>query len=441
MKHHCDRVADKLSQAELNSLHGVTMDSTKLLTDKLTLARELTVLKPEVEHLRSQAASHQSLLADKLYLQRQLSTVQVELETEKRATQRALQKEAKTHAEDAKHVSRVESLQADLAKERRERQRIDREAQKVSSESENRISTLESRLDAFRNKLKCSKEQLKDAQTSLQTLQASNHSRFSRPSTSAKLNTSLAANPHKRAAGQIDADTIIGTPGDLPAAKKSKHGSTSLGEKSTFSITPFLNRAVCVASEEVSPPDNASENDEQYFKGSDHPSEYISQEAISDPVALSKGTKNPVQARKPGVLENAKTSKTNPRVAPARKAKAAPILEQVAEENLENGGSTKTASDPVATKDISNEAFQGVLGIKKRKRKLLGGGLGKTLFDEDEGDALKGSRGLFGGVRDFGTLGKGGLGAPNFGPPKAIGSKLNTFGNISPLKKDKKGAQ
>ena len=440
MKHHCDRVADELLQAELNSLHGVTMDSTKLLTDKLTLARELTVLKPEVEHLRSQAASHQSLLADKLYLQRQLSTVQVELETEKRATQRALQKEAKTQAEDAKHESRVESLQADLAKERRERQRIDREAQKVSSESENRISTLESRLDAFRNKLKSTKEQLKDAQTSLQTLQASNHSRFSRPSTSAKLNMSLAANPHKRAAAQIDADTIIGTPGDLPAAKKSKHGFAPLGEKSTFSITPFLNRAVCVASEDPRP-DDASENNEQYFKGSDHPSEYISQEAISDPVVLSKGAKNPVQARKPGVLESAKTSKTNPRVAPAGNAKAAPILEQVAEENIENGGSTKTVSDPVATKDMSNEAFQGVLGIKKRKRKLLGGGLGKTLFDEDEGDAPKGGRGLFDGVREFGTLGKGGFGAPKFGPPKAIGSKLNTFGSISPLKKDKKGAQ
>ena len=440
MKHYGDRVADVLSQAELNSLHGVTMDSTKLLTDKLTLARELTALKLEVDHLRSQAASHQSLLADKLYLQRQLSTVQVELETEKRATQRALQKEAKTLDEDAKHESRVESLQTDLAKERRERQRIDREAQKVSNESENRISTLESRLDAFRNKLKYTKEQLKDAQTSLQTLQASNHSRFNRPSTSAKSNMLLAANPHKRAAAQIDADTIIGTPGDLPATKKSKHASTSFGEKSTFSITPFLNRAVRVASE-VPPPDNASGNDEQYFKGFDQLSEYTSQEAISDPMVLSNGTKNPVQARKPGVLENAKTSKINPRVAPARKAKAAPILEQVAEENIENGGSTSSVSDPVATKDISNEASQGLLEIRKRKRKLLGGGLGKTLFDEDEGDTLKGSRGLFDGVREFGTLGKGGLGASKIGPPKAVGSKWNTFGSISPLKKDKKGAQ
>ena len=440
MKHYGDRVADVLSQAELNSLHGVTMDSTKLLTDKLTLARELTALKPEVDHLRSQAASHQSLLADKLYLQRQLSTVQVELETEKRATERALQKEAKTLAEDAKQESRVESLQADLAKERRERQRIDREAQKVSNESENRISTLESRLDAFRNKLKYTKEQLKDAQTSLQTLQASNHSKFSRPSTSAKSNMLLAANPHKRGAAQIDADTTIGTPGDLPATKKSRHASTSFGEKSTFSITPFFNRAVCVASD-VPPPDNASGNEEQYLKGSDQPPEYTSQEAISDLMVLSNGTKNPMQARKPGVLENAKTSKINPRVAPARKAKAAPILEQVAEENIEYGCSTTSVSDPIATRDISNEASQGVLEIRKRKRKLLGGGLGKTLFDEDEGDALKVSRGLFDGVREFATLGKAGLGAPEFGPPKAIGSQWKTFGSISPLKRDKKGAQ
>ena len=419
------------------------MDSTKLLTEKLTLARELSALKPEVDHLRSQAASHQSLLAEKLALQRQLSTLQVELETEKRATQRALVKEGRSQAEDARLESRLESLQADLAKERRERQMVERKAQKDSNESENRITTLESRLDAFRNKLKSTKEQLKEAQTSLQTAQASHHGKSSRASASVNSATSLAGKPRKRSAVQMDVDTMIGTPGDLPAAKKSKQGSTLIGEKSTFSITPFLNRTASVAPE--SPPlDHASGDDQEHVRVSDRLSgntnHKASSEAIIDTVDPPDVMKYAVQEQRPGILENAKTSKINSRAAPARKTKAAPTLEQVAEENNENGKSMTSASETAATKDVSSEMSRGGFEMKRRKRKLLGGGLGKTLFDEDEGDAPKGDRAMLGGNRGFGTLGKGGLGAPKFGSRKAIGPTVSTFGAISPLKRDRKGA-
>lgn len=419
------------------------MDSTRLLTEKLTLARELSALKPEVDHLRSQAASYQSLLAEKLSLQRQLSTLQVELETEKRATQRALAKEGRSQAEDARLESRLESLQADLAKERRERQMVERKAQKDTNESENRITTLESRLDAFRNKLKSTKEQLKEAQISLQTAQASQPTKPSRASSSVNSITSLAGKPRKRAAAQIDADTMIGTPGDLPAAKKSKQASTLIGEKSTFSITPFLNRTASVAPE--SPPsDPASGDDQEHIRDLDRLSSNTNHkatsEAITDPVDMPDVTKHVVQEQRPGILENAKTCKINSRAPPARKKKAAPTLEQVAEENNENGGSTMSTSENAVTKDISEEMSRGGLEMKRRKRKLLGGGLGKTLFDEDEGDALKGDRAMLGGVRGFGTLGKGGLGASSFGPRKAIGPTVSTFGAISPLKKDRKAA-
>lgn len=416
------------------------MDSTKLLTEKLTLARELSALKPEVDHLRSQAASHQSLLAEKLALQRQLSTLQVELETEKRATQRALAKEGRSQAEDARLESRLESLQADLAKERRERQMVERKAQKDSNESENRITTLESRLDAFRNKLKSTKEQLKEAQTSLQTAQASHCGKSSRASASVNSTTSLAGKPRKRTAAQIDVDTMIGTPGDLPAAKKSKQGSTLIGEKSTFSITPFLNRTASVAPE--SPPsEHASGDDQQHVRDSERLSgntnHKASSEAITNTADQPDVMKYVVQEQRSGILENAKTCKINSRAPPARKTKAAPTLEQVAEENNENGGSMTSTSETAATKDVSNEMSRGGFEMKRRKRKLLGGGLGKTLFDEDEGDAPKGDRAMLGGVRGFGTLGKG---APKFGPRKAMGPTVSTFGAISPLKRDRKGA-
>lgn len=432
-------------KAELNSLHSVTMDSTKLLTEKLTLARELSALKPELDHLRSQAASHQSLLAEKISSQRQLSTLQVELETEKRATQRALAKEGKLHAEEAKIESRFEDLQAELSKERRERQKIERESQKDSVESGNRIAALESRLDAFRNKLKSTKEQLKDAQTSLQTAQASNHGKPSRASVSMTSTTSLAGNPRKRAAAQIDDGTILGTPGDLPARGKSKRGSTLIGEKSTFSVTPFLSRAASVAPESL-PSSNACGDDEEHFKGSDRLSgktnqKETSSEAIRDLVDVPDAMKDVMQAKKPGILQIARKGKINSRALPARKTKAAPSLEQVAEENIWNDGSTTSMSEPAAIIDSSYETFHGGLEMKRKKRKLLGGGLGKTLFDEDEGDALKVGGGLLGGVRGFGTLEKGGPGAPKFGLRKATGPTVGTFDAISPLKKDRKIAR
>ena len=417
------------------------MDSTKLLTEKLTLARELSALKPEVDYLRTQAASHQSLLAEKLSLQRELSTVKVELQTEKSATQKALAKRSSLQAEDARLESRLESLQADLAKERRERHRIEGDARKETAESENRITTLESRLDAFRNKLRSTKEQLKEAQASLQTRQSSSQGDSRRAPPLINSNTLLAANPRKRAAAQLNVDTIVGTPGDLPARKKSKTTSTLVGEKSTFSITPFLNRTASVALESPSS-GNAKGGDDEPVKEPDRLTSKSNQKTVmsevsSDTVDKSDGTKTVMQENKPGVFERAKRAQINPGAPPTRKAKPGPTLQQVVEENNENKGSLASKGDLLGTKYPFNETYDAGLDVKRRKRKLLGGGPGKTLFDEEQGDGLKGDGGLRGGI---GILGKGGLGFPKFGVRNAIGPTMSTFGAISPLKKDRKGA-
>ena len=419
------------------------MDSTKLLTEKLALARELSALRPELDQLRSQASSHQSLLAEKLSLQRQLSTVQVELATEKRATERALSKEGRLRADDAKFQSRMESLQTDLTKERRERQKTEREAQNDSIESGNRIATLESRLDAFRDKMKITKEQLREAQMSLQTAQSYNHGKPGRVSAMVSSTTSLMGNPRKRAATHMDADTILGTPGDFTAAKNSKWGSTIIGEKSTFSITPFLNRTTSTAP--VSPPqENASGDDQRHIKQLDYISgntvqKVMSSTALSDLVDMSYTLTNAVKANKAGTLQTAKAGRTNSQAPPTRKTKAALSLEQVAEENLENEPSATDVSESAVIKNSCDEIFGGSLELKKRKRRLLKGGLGKTLFDEDEADAPKGDQGSLVGVRGFGALRTGGFGVREFGPRKAIGPTMDmgTFGAISPLKKDR----
>ena len=433
------------------------MDSTKLLTEKLALSRELATLRPEIEHLRSQAASHQTLLAEKLSLQRQLSTAQVELETEKRATQRALSKEGGRQAQDAKLEAQLDSLQAELSKERRERQKAEREAQKITTEYESKQTIVESRLEAFRNKVRATKEQLKETQSELQTSRATAAAQSSFAPT-VHGPTEAARNSRKRSLAQIDSDAAIGTPGILPAAKKSKRGSTLPGDKSTFSITPFLNRTTSVAPE--SPPkaadlDDAAEGNEAPGEKEDvvAEDEATAQENTPSgkPIVQNskKIVKNEVTAKKPAAPTTAgtKAGKPNSKRPQARKAKIALTLEQVEEEDNNENVPPDEADKPHVTKPTTKLKAKTVdFGDNtdeptfiKRKRKVLGGGLGRTLFDDDDGEPSKGgNRGLSGGVRTFGALGRTGLGNQKLGP--RLGGSASGFGAFSPLKKDRKAA-
>ncbi|MCJ1382598.1 hypothetical protein MMC17_005711 [Xylographa soralifera] len=443
-----NREVDTL-KAELHCLQGVSMDSTKLLTEKLSLSRELASLRPELEHLKSQAAAHQSILVEKLSLQRQLSTTQVELENEKRATQRALSREEGKQDRDAELEAQVDSLQVELAKERRERQKVEREAQKVTTEYDGKKTILESRLDAFRNKLRMTKEQLKETQEELQAARATARAQTGmNTETEAILET--IRNPRKRNLAQLDTDAAIGTPGILPVAKKSKRGSTLPGDKSTFSITPFLNRTMSIAPE--SPPTKqprietgqaAVEDDD--VQATAAPIMDVSPSAQPAKRTVKKESRKNAATKKSAVLAAAKTAKSNNKSVAGRRPRIVPALEQVQEEdNDENlppadqelipfDEHTMTAKTKVV--ELNDRASEEPTFIKK-KRKLLGGGLAKTLFDDDDGDLVKGAdRGLFGGARGFGSFGRP-LGNVKLGGRP--GTSASGFGAFSPLKKDKK---
>ncbi|MCJ1434812.1 hypothetical protein MMC27_004182 [Xylographa pallens] len=439
-------------KAELNSLQGVSMDSTKLLTEKLSLSRELASLRPELEHLKSQAAAHQSILAEKLSLQRQLSTAQVELENEKRATQRALSREESKQDRDAELEAQVDSLQAELAKERREREKVEREAQKVTSEFDGKKTILDSRLDAFRNKLRMTKEQLKETQEELQAARATTRAQIGMgPGTEAILESiQTNRNPRKRSLAQLDTDAAIGTPGILPAAKKSKRGSTLPGDKSTFSITPFLNRTTSIAPDSPPTEQPTIEREQEGVEDDDAqataaPTSDVSPSAHPATKIVKKEPKKNATTKRPAVLAAAKAAKSNNKSVTGRRLKIAPALEQVQEEdndeNLPPANQELIPANEHVTQpknnhvELNDRASEEPTFIKK-KRKLLGGGLAKTLFDDDDGDLVKGSdRGLFGGAKGFGSFGRP-LGNVKLGGRP--GSSASGFGAFSPLKKDKR---
>ena len=113
-------------------MEDVTSDSDKILSEKLALSREISSLRPEVDHLRAQVESNASLLSEKLALQRQLTTLQVELENEKRTSARTISKQGKKMEQDERLHSELEEVRRELITEKKER--IKAEAAAASAE-------------------------------------------------------------------------------------------------------------------------------------------------------------------------------------------------------------------------------------------------------------------------------------------------------------------
>lgn len=496
-------------RAELAAMEGLSTDSAKVFKEKLALTRELATVKPELEHLRSEVAAQQGLLAEKLSLQRQLSTVQVELDNEKRTSQRAMagkgrkselghefeaeidelksalrkaQRETQTAQARADEVevdrakleaevkkakaikgkpavdtngtsdnsAELEDAQKATVAEKKERQRAERELKKAQQDWETQRSLTDEKLNAFRAKLRETKARLKEAEAELEKTKAGAGA------------VAPAKNPRKRAAVPSDADaTQLGTPGDGVAAKRTKRAASSQpGEKSTFSMTPFLNKTTSIL--EDSPEKEPLKTDAAKAQEEDDDAEG----AEATPSAHAKrAAKKPAAASKPTKAKPLAPAAINkPKAAPARKKAAVPTLEKVTEESPEKpaekennppGKTTtsvplKDADDESAAKPKLKKAPRKSLADfasfnkepepeKKKKRKLLGGGLGKTLFDEEDGGLgnikpIPG-RGIF-AARGLAKVGGLGAGANGVVP------RLQTEDgfSFSPLKKDRRQA-
>ncbi|KAH6674144.1 putative ribosomal RNA methyltransferase MRM2, mitochondrial [Halenospora varia] len=474
-------------------MNGVAMDTTKVLTEKLSLARELATLKPELEHLRSQATYHQTILSEKLTLQRQISSLEVELEAEKRAGKRAAKNKNENREREAELQIQLDVLQRELAQEKREasktlkereaefqgqldalQEEVNREKLQASKAikdlekqlraSENRRKVLENRageetdlsekesefqskidelqnqlehekaraskastlekelkatethqsalegkVEQLRTKLRTAREQLKEAQNEVTQVRAAANKVRSMPT----INEAPAKTPRKRSAPEMSTDVTIGTPdgvavrGKRPGVKRGRADQTMVGEKSMFSITPFLNRTTSVApespiqespivereasAEEMPVPVNIQSNGTTAFPTPVVSSPSGQPKAKSRKKVVEKGVeKNVLGEARPNIRKNKPAPK---------KLKAMSTLEKVTEEDGdENEHVTTTTSvkeNPVTSeargtnsKTAKLQVKQAVIeesGPKKKKRKLPGA----TLFDEEDGEAPK----------------------------------------------------
>ncbi|GKU01564.1 hypothetical protein FLAG1_03753 [Fusarium langsethiae] len=445
-------------KTEIDSLNEFRQDSNKVLQEKLALSRKLDQVQPELEHLQSQLENHRAIVAQKQDLERQLSSVEVELENEKRSNQRIQSKnqnndEWKEQFDEAK--GEMEKLKKEYSRELRE----------VRGEYE----MLEGRMEDTRSKLKKTQTDLKDARAELASCRAELEE-ARKMITNNKLNKKNAVVKEqlvgKRRAHDISMEDIsIGTPGPDETTlrrplKKRGAEQALVGEKSTFSITPFLNRSKNITDSlsdelsEVHSPTGKSANGTEPVapleegiveagdslsteaideaSGSDGQADgHVSAEEIEEPEA-QKG-----RGRLRKALDEAPTTKKNMPVQAKKKAKATKVPGKLAavSEEVEIG-------EVVAEPSARPKKMPGLLksnpapplprhGVddadaRKKKRKVLGGG-NKTLFDDDEAEPTPNPAKI--------QMGAGRkLKAPLGGPRSAFGGA--TF---SPLKKDRRG--
>jgi hypothetical protein len=431
-------------------MNGLSTDSTKLLTEKLSLARELATLKTELEHLRSQANYQQTVLAEKLALQRQVSTLEVELETEKRASKRAGHKDKGCDTE-IELQKEVEELRKELSRERREKEKAQKAEDKGSTEWESRKAVLESKVEQLRTKLRESKEQVKELQTDLAQAQAA----ITKASATATNSGDSVKPARKRTANQISTDSMIGTPdgvaarGKRPATKSGKPDQTSLGEKSMFSITPYLNRTLSVA-----PETPRHEPEPEVNNG--HEAETNGQTPTVDLPQLAAEKETPQgnkdastlavlqlqqkkKTKEKTILTEAKNTVINTK-APQKKMRMVGTLEKVTEEEVDENVEPPSITATLASmKPSMQNQVPGAGGAepKKKKRKLFGSA--KTIFDEDDGEATKRPAKInLGPAR---SLAKGQSIGSKGGLQSGLSGNARGFGAFSPLKKDKRGAQ
>lgn len=486
-------------QIEINALQASSADSSKTITEKLALQRELNSIKPELDHLRTLSSTQQNVLADKLSLQRELATAQVELENERRTIQRLKQQsksgdpalegelddvrkelvesqkklqklerqnvkranekstadaalvdeleavkcelvDAKFRTEQAeKNLQQasiqnnaaslsndvLEDLKKDLSKEKKALQKLEREQLKKTTEWESQKESLESKLDAFRAKLRTTKEQLKEAQDELERREqakfaesaAATMARITGRATSIEPAQVTSQNPKKRNVARFEPDMTIGTPGNgRPAAKKARQTMSSVGDKSTFSITPFLNKTVSILPESPNAVMNTTINE-------------IAHEA--DLEAKKKEPAKKGATKKDTTGKSTSTAKGKAVAAQPLKDVAsrgnlvvkAPVLAKVIEEDAEPISESGQQLLPQPTETLASETTT----LQPKKKKLLGAR--KNIFDDDEPDGIK--KISTGG--HVGRLGKTNLGT--FGLGK---NKPRMLAEFSPLKKDRR---
>jgi hypothetical protein len=333
------------------------------LAEKIQLSRDFVALQSEIERLKTQDNSYQVTVAKKHELERETNSLGVQLDNEKHAHQRTQAKVSQQTMELTKLFARIEELQNELAKEIRAKQQQERDSHQQNSGWDSLRASLEGKVESLNKQLRSTKAKLQEVQAELQQ-RASLKTHTMNESEPGSRTV-----PLQRPGPSGHSGVEIATPGAVRVQKKAERDSALPGDKSAFSITPFLNRTGAPSSSPMSSvmgedgADDAHTPLEAFPKGNKN----------SEPKRIGSALRrqiSPTQERNP----IAKSIKPKPKVA-----------------TTTGGSAPKEAKKTINRQDRMDSMEADELydhfaenDQAKPKKRKLGGQRDRSLFEEDE---------------------------------------------------------
>ncbi|OJJ43324.1 hypothetical protein ASPZODRAFT_136553 [Penicilliopsis zonata CBS 506.65] len=225
---------------EIALLNAHAAEANKTLGEKMRLSKELLNAQSEIQRLKSQNSSHQTILMEKQNLERLLNSLELELQDQKRTNERIRMQEH-PHSTNITNMSlQLEETRKKLAEEVRSRKIDEQNFQNQAVEWSAQRAALEGQIETLNMKLRIAE---KEAHKSTQNLHGKNKSPQAE---GAYINEGYTKTvPLKRPGVQVNHGMSIATPGAICPREVTKITTALPGDKSVFSITPFLNRTGC----------------------------------------------------------------------------------------------------------------------------------------------------------------------------------------------------
>lgn len=342
-----------------------------IFAEKIRLSEDLSSAQSELERLRAQSSSCQASFTEKHDLERQLRSVEAQLEKEKYAHERTLAKVSQQMKEIANLSGQLEKARKELVEvQAREQQQRSTDQQGLKRDAER--AALEAMVESLEKQLRSAKNQIQQTRHDLQRRRG--NARVHELSDSRPQSHVI---PLQQAAAPFIPDMTIATPGAVQVRGKATRFSALPGDKSAFSITPFLSRASAPPDSPVSSTNETDELDTVNTSGklgtlSSSASAFEDKSMESSP----QDETSSVDPRR-----NMEGQAPNPRGTMSIAAFKGRISSR-------GSGNVDSERRPVGSNALQIQSSS--QGPSKTKRRKLGAQRDKSMFnDDDDGDLLE----------------------------------------------------
>lgn len=360
-------------------------------------------------------------------MDRQLYSLEVQLENEKHAHERARAKIAQQAVEIDRLSAQVDELQTELTRELRAKQQHERDSRQQSTGWESQRSVLEGKVETLKKQLRSAKDKLQETQQELQQ-KRSDARKNEGDGTESRSRVVPLQRPGPSA--EYHNGVTIATPGAVRVQGKIQRQSALPGDKSAFSITPFLNRT---GGPRNSPSSSEAEEEPMDVTLDESNASFRKARAIDEPNgndAARNDRFGPARVSPP----EAKVGNTKPQARERKPAASGPM------NGAKKPGKRSNGKELADAPDDSIDPFieQGQAKPKKRK---LGTQRDRSLFEEEEEEdgvleSRKPGRKVGLGAGRNSVLATTTMASTSTGGPRALG--FGGAGGFSPLKRDRK---